>query len=137
MMKRSTLILMCMLVLISGWFIGVPVSSAETTIDQDKLLAESQKGQNLAEKMGITETLGPLAPVALSPFFGLACLSGTSILCEKGILPENDFLMGNEVLNNGWVFLIFAGLTARIVIEIRSSKAAGFCFLLSIFCLAL
>ena len=111
MIKRSTLILMCMLVLISGWFISVPVSSAETTIDRDKLQAESQKGQNLAEKMGITETLGPLAPVALSPFFGLACLSGTSILCEKGILPENDFLMGNEVLNNGWGFLIFAGLT--------------------------
>lgn len=110
-MKRSTLTLLCLLVLISGWIIGVPASSAETTMDRDTLQAESQKGKNIIEKMGLTETLGPLAPVALSPFFGLACLSGTSMLCDKGILPENEFLMGNEVLNNGFVFLIFTGLT--------------------------
>ncbi|MHC4882990.1 MAG: hypothetical protein ACYTCV_10390 [Planctomycetota bacterium] len=110
-MKRSTLILVCLTVLVSGWVATTPISAMGNKIDTSKVTAQQQKGENLAEKMGITETLGPLAPVALSPFFGLACLSGTSILCEMGVLPKNDFLMGNEVLNNGWVFLIFAGLT--------------------------
>jgi len=110
-MKRSTLILVCLMVLVSGWVAMAPISAMGNKIDTSEVTAQQQKGENLAEKMGITETLGPLAPVALSPFFGLACLSGTSILCEMGVLPENDFLMGNEVLNNFWVFLIFAGLT--------------------------
>lgn len=110
-MKRSTLTLVCLLILVLSWIGVVPTSAMGTKIDTSAIEAQQQKGENIAEKMGITETLGPLAPVALSPFFGLACLSGTSMLCEMGVLPENDFLMGNEVLNNGWVFLIFTALT--------------------------
>ena len=114
-MKRSTLTLVCLMVLISGWIMNVPTSAADKTIDRAAVEAQQQKGKNLAEKMGITETLGPLAPVALSPFFGLACLSGTSMLYEseflKDKLPENEFLEGNEVLKNGWVFLIFTALS--------------------------
>ncbi len=33
-------------------------------------------GEKIAEQIGASEWLGPLAPVALSPFFGLATLSG-------------------------------------------------------------
>jgi hypothetical protein len=88
-MKRSTLTLVCLMVLISGLTAVVPTSAMGTKIDQSAVEIQQQKGKNLAEKMGITETLGPLAPVALSPFFGLACLSGTSMLCEMGVLPEN------------------------------------------------
>ncbi|MHC5165586.1 MAG: hypothetical protein ACYSOI_09685, partial [Planctomycetota bacterium] len=110
-MKRSILSLVCLSVLVAGWTVTAPSSAMGTKIDTSEITTQQEKGQNLAEKMGITETLGPLAPVALSPFFGLACLSGTSMLCDKGILPENEFLMGNEVLNNGWVFLIFTALT--------------------------
>ncbi len=73
--------------------------------------SDRQKAQTLVKQLHISEVLGPLAPVALSPFFGLTCLSGTSILCSRGVLPENEFLMGNPALNNGWMFFTFLGLT--------------------------
>ena len=110
-MKRPILVLTCLLVLVSSWMWGVPSSSAAADTDRSVVGQQQQKGEKLVEKLGITEALGPLAPVALSPFFGLTCLSATSMLCDKGILPENQFLMGNEVLNNPLVFLLFLGLT--------------------------
>ena len=59
--------------------------------------------------------MGPLAPIALSPFFGLACLSGASLLIEKGLLPENALLTGNAALHHESVFvalLLLALLTS-------------------------
>ena len=84
---------------------------AKDNYSKGLLQSDQQKAQQLTEKYKVKEVLGPLAPVALSPFFGLTCLSGTSILCNKGMLPENEFLMGNDALNNGAVFIIFLALT--------------------------
>lgn len=109
-MKRAVLFLVCLLLVIGGWIWKAPsVDAAE--VNRGILDQQQQKGDRLVKRLGITETLGPLAPVALSPFFGLTCLSATSILCERGVLPDNEFLTGNEVLTNGWVFLIFLALT--------------------------
>ena len=109
-MKKTVLIFTCVLLLINGWVSFAPCNAAGE-YDKSELEQDSKKVDKFVEKYGITEALGPLAPVAMSPFFGLACLSGTSILCDAGILPANDFLQGNEVLNNWLVFLLFAGLT--------------------------
>ena len=89
------------------------VSSA-TDYNKSSLAADQVKANTLIETMKVTEVLevlGPLAPVALSPFFGITCLSATSMLSEKGVLPENRFLSGNKALNNPAVFLAFLALT--------------------------
>jgi len=98
-MKKNLSVFICVTLLVMGWGALNPCTAADE-YDKDDLQQDVQKADKIVEKYGITEALGPLAPVAMSPFFGLACLSGTSILCEMGILPKNDFLQGNEVLNN-------------------------------------
>lgn len=72
---------------------------------------EQAKADRLVQAIPVTEILGPLAPIALSPFFALSCLSGASLLVEAGVLPENSLLNGNSVLSNGLVFLGLLGLT--------------------------
>jgi hypothetical protein len=106
-MKKPIAMLLCA-VLLAG-VAGLRPAAAD--YDRSELEQDRQQVEKTMQKYGITEALGPLAPVALSPFFGLACLSGASILSEWGWLPENDFLQGNEVLNNPLVFLLFAALT--------------------------
>lgn len=109
-MSKRVSMFFCGVLLILGSVVFTP-ASASSGYDQSAVKQDQQKADTFVKRYGITEALGPLAPVALSPFFGLACLSGTSILCDAGILPENEFLQGNEVLNNWLVFLLFAGLT--------------------------
>jgi hypothetical protein len=68
------------------------------------LVAQSEA---LSSRVPWAEILGPLAPVALSPFFGMALLSGLSILISRGLLPDNVFLHNNPVLNNPTIFAVF------------------------------
>lgn len=76
------------------------------------LLAQIDMTQahEITTKLPWAEILGPLAPVALSPFFGLACLSALSILVSRGVLPDNVFLHDNPVLNNPTILVAFAVL---------------------------
>ena len=68
-----------------------------------------------AEKLGRTlsasEWLGPLAPVALSPFFGIACLSGMTLFGGDLFSASNPLIGAESPLNNPTVFMVFAGLT--------------------------
>jgi len=73
--------------------------------------AEQVQADQLVKKIPVTEVLGPLAPIALSPFFALTCLSGSSLLVDAGMLPDNALLQGNGVLSNGFVFTGLLGLT--------------------------
>jgi hypothetical protein len=84
------------------------------------------KGEQLAKRISNIEVLAPLAPVALSPFFGITCLSGTSILCSNGVLPKNEFLMGNKALNNGLVFIIFLALSIATSLPKMTAVSKGF-----------
>jgi hypothetical protein len=86
-------------------FVGQSVAKAAS------LDAEQAKADKLVQAIPVTEVLGPLAPIALSPFFALTCLSGGSLLAETGVLPENALLSGNSVLSNGLVFLGLLALT--------------------------
>jgi hypothetical protein len=59
---------------------------------------EQREGQRIADRLA--QNIGPLAPVALSPFFALTCLSGASLLADSG-LPLVDGLGRNAVLGKG------------------------------------
>ena len=65
-------------------------------------------------------------PVVLSLFFGITCLSGTSILCNMGILPKNEFLMGNKALNNWLVFAVFLALSIATSLPKWTALSKGF-----------
>lgn len=78
------------------------------------LETERQQGQKLADK--VVQYIGPLAPVALSPFFALTCLSGASLLGNADVplldgLQKNVVLGANSPLNNPVVFAGLLGLT--------------------------
>jgi len=108
-MKRTLLIITACFLLFT--LTNNNVSNAADKYSRQSLTADQVKAQQLVSNIPVTEVLGPLAPVALSPFFGMACLSGTSILSNTPLLPENDFLTGNEALNNPLVFATFLLLT--------------------------
>ncbi len=99
---------------------------AQSSYDKSLLATDKAKGEQLAKKISAIEVMAPLAPVALSPFFGITCLSGTSILCSKGVLPKNEFLMGNNMLNNGLVFVIFLVLSIATSLPKMTAVSKGF-----------
>ena len=64
----------------------------------------------IAHTVSTAEFLGPMAPVALSPFFGVACLSGLAQFGPESIVTGNSLLAANSPLKNPWVLGIFATL---------------------------
>ncbi len=108
-MKKKILFLFAVFVFIH--LSSVNIKTFGNDYGKSDYMTDQIKAQQLTKNISIVETIGPLAPVAVSPFFGLTCLSGTSILCNKGVLPENNFLMGNKALNNGLTFTAFLLLT--------------------------
>lgn len=69
---------------------------------------------SMVSSLNVADWLGPLAPVALSPFFGLACLSGLSIwgpewIANNALLSAAGPLKSEIVFG---VFLLLTGLTS-------------------------
>ena len=62
------------------------------------------------ESAHITDWLGPLAPVALSPFFGITCLSGLALWGPDWI-TDNAVLGAAGPLKTPMLFYVFVGLT--------------------------
>ena len=85
-MQKTLFVVLAALLAVAIW--PQNRSLAQDSYNKSLLTTDQAKADQLARKISSVEVLGPLAPVALSPFFGLTCLSGTSILCSKGILPE-------------------------------------------------
>jgi hypothetical protein len=73
-------------------------------------LSDQGKVDDLVGTIKSSEWLGPLAPIAISPFFGIACLCGISQF-GGSYLPVNSFVSTNPVLNNPTVLWVFVGLT--------------------------
>lgn len=95
----------------------LPVASvAAGLLDDQSLESDRKRSEQLVQKLGVTDVLGPLAPVAMSPFFALTFMSGASLLADTGFVPDavsNNFLLGkNSPLHNGFVFTGLLGLTA-------------------------
>lgn len=80
--------------------------SLEGPVDADDIAAAS----DWAAASGVTDWLGPLAPVALSPFFGVTCLSGLALWGPSWI-SDNALLGAAGPLGNEWLFVIFLVLT--------------------------
>ena len=78
----------------------------EGPIDAEDIAAAS----NWATASGVTDWLGPLAPVALSPFFGVTCLSGLALWGPSWI-SDNAVLGAAGPLGNEYLFGIFLTLT--------------------------
>lgn len=73
-------------------------------------VSDLETGQRLIERLSLADWMGPLAPIALSPFFGLMCLSGAALLVERGWLPAHPLLSGNPALQNEAVFFALLAL---------------------------
>lgn len=119
---RFACILLALVVL--GSMVHVPAESQagnqlETLIPkelQSDPLSNSdhQKAAQLVGSIGAFEWLGPLAPIAISPFFGLACLCGISQYGGDW-MPFNSFVSDNPVLQNPgvlWAFVILTLITS-------------------------
>ncbi len=72
---------------------------------------DSEIAQHLVQKVSTAEWLGPMASIALSPYFGIMCLSGLAQFGSGTALQANGFVSGNPILKNPLVFWIFLGLT--------------------------
>ncbi|TWU60588.1 hypothetical protein Poly51_08660 [Rubripirellula tenax] len=78
----------------------------DSPIDAEEIAAAS----SWATSSGVVDWLGPLAPVALSPFFGVMCLSGLALWGPEWA-TDNAVLGVAGPLRHEWLFFIFAGLT--------------------------
>ena len=74
---------------------------------QSEIIAAQQFGSHIS----VAEWLGPMAPVALSPFFGITCLSGMARFGGNWISHTNPLLGTNSPLHNPAVFWTFLALT--------------------------
>lgn len=88
----------------------LPDSLPPSLTENPLSLGDQQKAQALTESIQAAEWLGPLAPIAISPFFGITCLAAISQF-GGDYLPVNSFVSNNPVLNNPTIFWIFLALT--------------------------
>lgn len=85
--------------------------TSETRRKSDFSASDISAAQQFTQTLGVADWLGPLAPVALSPFFGIACLSGMSLYGGNWISADNAFLGDYSPLHNSGVFYVFLGLS--------------------------
>ena len=83
------------------------VSSESSPISESDIVAAQHFGHSIT----VPEWLGPMAPVALSPFFGITCLSGMSLFGGQWISRTNPLMGDNSPLHNPAVFWTFLALT--------------------------
>lgn len=73
--------------------------------------AESMLAEQVAQHVSGSEWLGALAPVALSPFFGITCLAGLAQFGGDWFPAHSLLLQKSTVLNHPAVFWVFLVLT--------------------------
>jgi hypothetical protein len=77
---------------------------------QDLSPMELAGAAQLSQQIATTDWLGPLSAVALSPFFGITCLSGLALWGQEWI-PWNTLLSADSPLRSEPLFWSFAALT--------------------------
>jgi hypothetical protein len=85
-----------------------PTVQATQKIDNSTAIAGAS---TLAKQISTQEWLGPLSAVALSPFFGLACLSGAATYGPEWLQNRSTLLGQASPLNNPLLFWVMLGLT--------------------------
>ncbi len=69
-----------------------------------------QSSQQISKTLSTAEWMGPLAPVALSPFFGLAILSGIATYGPDWLQQRSALFDPSGPMNNPWLFWSMATL---------------------------
>lgn len=100
--------LLLTVVALDGWGQSATRSSQVKSSISSSDIAQAQQ---LTQTLGVADWLGPLAPVALSPFFGIACLSGLALYGKGWVSADNAFLGEASPLHSESVFLVFLILT--------------------------
>lgn len=88
---------------------NLPIELPDNLTDDPLTSADAAKIDNITSSIKWAEWLGPLAPIAISPFFGITILAGISQF--GGSWVENSFISNNPVLSNPAVFWVFLCLT--------------------------
>ncbi len=73
--------------------------------------AAAAAASSISKQVSTQEWLGPLSAIALSPFFGLACLSGAATYGPDWLQSRTALLGPNSPLNNPILFWTMFGLT--------------------------
>ncbi|TWU42857.1 hypothetical protein [Novipirellula artificiosorum] len=89
---------------------GLDRSRVEERLEGDFGSADIAAATSWADSLGLADWLGPLAPVALSPFFGVTCLSGLAIWGPDWA-TDNALLGASGPLQNHSLFFVFLALT--------------------------
>jgi hypothetical protein len=124
LLPRFALILLCIFSLGAYQTSAPPVQIPDLPLDLDSHLKDNFSGdplpagdmarvaalEGLSQSASVAEWLGPMAPIALSPFFGIACLAALSQYGADWV-PGNTFLSSNAILNDPVVLWIFVALT--------------------------
>lgn len=100
-------LMLLMAVSASGAALVPEQREAASEISEAEIVAAQQFGQTLS----VAEWLGPMAPVALSPFFGVACLSGLSLFGGSWVASGNPLIGPDSPLHDTRVFGVFLILT--------------------------
>lgn len=124
--RRKLLVPSLIVLLICGHAAGTTVRQAERTdpapslkdrltdqlsADSEVSAAELAGATEMVNALPITDWLGPLAPIALSPFFGVTCLSGMAMWGGDWLPLRSGLLNPEGPLGNPAVFWVFLTLT--------------------------
>ncbi len=86
------------------------VAQIPSGLDSQTLAAGERVAAEVAQHLGASEWLGPLAPIALSPFFGLAALSGIACFGPDWLQERSGLFAASSPLNNPFLFWTMASL---------------------------
>lgn len=99
------------LVAMSYSLAGSPMTTQALVLPPTGNMAVGQPLEGGANVATASEWLGPLAPIALSPYFGMTCLAGMAQFGSGTWVESNDFVSKNPVLRQPAVFWVFLALT--------------------------
>ncbi|MFN3192314.1 MAG: hypothetical protein ACE361_17520 [Aureliella sp.] len=97
--------------MIDAGMIDLIQEPANSRLDAETLAA----GNALAQQFATSDWLGPLAPIALSPFFGLATLSGVATYGPDWLQERSSLFADGSPLNNPvlfWTMVTLAVVTS-------------------------
>lgn len=80
--------------------LGVEEFDAETVVAANSFVAST----------GMVDWLGPMSPIAMSPFFGITCLSGLSLYGPEW-MADNQLIRSAGPIKHHWFFGLFLVLT--------------------------
>jgi hypothetical protein len=105
-------IVMTKILLLSGILLLSSIAANWNSTAQPGILDPSihQSSHQISKTLSTAEWMGPLAPVALSPFFGLAILSGIAAYGPEWLQQRSALFDASGSLNNPWLFWSMATL---------------------------